>query len=181
MARVTNHITGGVHTGTLIMAGAIGYVGVGDDGGVTVQTGTPAPQDNDAELATITAELRTELDRPGPRLAVLTRGESAVVHALLTLLEGAVLELAPSAAAVTRLLAERVAEHGQPLAELPADADGLTQELNEPGPLLAVLTLGECTATYLLLAALPTLHPGLEPVTRSLAARISARSAEFGF
>ncbi|MEW1760355.1 hypothetical protein AB0393_28075 [Streptomyces cyaneofuscatus] len=181
MAKVTNSITGGVQTGTVIMTGTIGALRIDDAGRIEEMSPCAGPGGQDTELASITADLRTGLDRPGPRLAVLTRGECSVVHALLTLVEGAVLELAPVAAAVTGHLAERVAEHGEPLAELRAEAAALNRALDQRGPRLAVLSVGECAVAFQLLAALGPLRPDLQPVSRTVADRIAARSAEYDF
>ncbi|WP_328973584.1 hypothetical protein [Streptomyces sp. NBC_00239] len=180
MTRVTNSITGGVHTGTVIMAGTIGGLNIDTDRGVTSLTGVTHCGVRDSELASMLAEFTDELDRPGPRLAVLTRGESAVVHCLLTLVEGTATQLSPLAAALAARLAERVAEHDPALRDLAVDEAEFTAALDRPGPRLAVLTKGESAVAYALLAAAAEERSELEDVAEAVASRLSSRAREYG-
>ncbi|TGB05582.1 hypothetical protein [Streptomyces sp. MZ04] len=180
MARVINSITGGVHTGTVIMTGTLGSLNVDAKGGLTTLTGSGLPYGQDAELAAQATEFRFELDRSGPRLAVLTRGEAAVVHSLVTLVEGSATELAPFAAALAARLAERVAEYEPGLCDLAVPAEEFTAELDRPGPRLAVLTKGESAVAYGLLAAVDKVRRELDPVAETVASRLSARVREYG-
>jgi hypothetical protein len=179
VARVTNSITGGVQTGAVIMAGTIGGLSIDVDGGVTILSGSALPDSKDAELAATAAEFTAELDRPGPRLAVLTRGETAVVHSLITLVEGTATQLAPLAAALTGRLTERVTEYDPAVRELSVAAAEFTAQLDRPGPRLAVMTKGESSVAYGLLAAVAEVQPELDPVAETVASRLAARVREY--
>ncbi|MCX4826606.1 hypothetical protein OG883_44000 [Streptomyces sp. NBC_01142] len=174
LATRPNSITGGVQTGTVIMAGTIGGLNLDANDGITTLTGSP-----DGELDAMAAEFTVEFDRPGPRLAVLTSGETAAVHTLITLVEGTATQLAPLAAALTARLTERAAEYGPALRGLTVATAEFNVELDRPGPRLAVLTKGESRLAYALLAAVAGIRPDLDPVAETVASRLIARVREY--
>jgi hypothetical protein len=178
MTRVTNLITGGFQAGPTIMAGTIGNLNIDSDGRITTLSGSGAQGNEDAESGALSAEFRTELDRPGPRLAVLTRGEAAVVYSLSRFASDAATDLGPLAEALAARLSDRVAEHDASGRELAVPIREFRAELDQPGPLLAVLTKGECAVAYELLAAVAATYPDLDPIAKAVASRLSARVRE---
>lgn len=75
------------HTETVIMAGLIGgALKIDDDLIGEISSSCTRPGDQVSELASLTAELRAELGRPGPLMDVLALGEGAVVCQLLVAL-----------------------------------------------------------------------------------------------
>ncbi|MFF9785655.1 hypothetical protein [Streptomyces nigrescens] len=179
MVKVTNSITGGVHAGTTIMTGSIGSLNISADGGDTSLDGIADTITDDLELRELVAEFRAELDRPGPRLAVLTKGESAVVHALLSLVgKNPTAELGLIAEEVAGRLSSRVKEYGATEAELVVEVVEFRAELDRPGPRLAVLTKGESAVVYGLLALVAGIRPDLDPIAEEVAERLAERVLE---
>ncbi|MGI5353041.1 hypothetical protein ACQEU8_33405 [Streptomyces sp. CA-250714] len=83
---VTNSISGGVHHGVTIQGGDLSSVDLSSDGTNVTINGRAVRATTEPEVQDqLVADLREDLDRPGPRLAVLTKGESAAVSTLLSL------------------------------------------------------------------------------------------------
>lgn len=109
---VINSITGGVHHGVTIQGGDFANLDFASDGtNVSINGHTVSSDASSEDTAAQVAELRAELDRPGPRLAVLTKGESAAVYALLALVAGTHPDLDPIAEELAGRISARVKEH----------------------------------------------------------------------
>ncbi|WP_274558122.1 hypothetical protein [Streptomyces spiramyceticus] len=112
MTRLTNSISGGVHHGVTIQGGDFANLDFASDGtNVSINGRTATPDSDPQDTAAQVAELRAELDRPGPRLAVLTKGESAAVYALLALVAGTHPELDPIAEELAGRISTRAKEY----------------------------------------------------------------------
>ncbi|MER8119174.1 hypothetical protein [Streptomyces sp. NPDC094031] len=178
MTRVSNLITGGLQAGPTITAGTIVNLNIDSEGRVTTLRGSCPQSTEDAESGALAAEFRTELDRPGPRLAVLTQSEAAVVYSLSRFAGDVATDLDPLAEALATRLSDRVAEYGASGHGLAVPIREFRTELDRPGPLMAVLTQGECAVAYGLLAAVAAAYSDLDPIAKAIASRLSARMRE---
>ncbi|MEU3351319.1 hypothetical protein [Streptomyces sp. NPDC037389] len=96
---VTNNISGGTIGGPVIQSG----------GNVVIHHGTPASPRRTSTAAT--GQLRAQMDREGPRLALTTRGEAEALAIILARVAEEMPDFAATAVELRRRLLGRLAEH----------------------------------------------------------------------
>lgn len=174
MASVTNNVSGRVVPGLLIQGDNMN-IAFTAGGTRVVHSEEPTPSPKPAgELNAF----RTRINERGPRLAVLTKGEAGVAFGLLALATGVSGELDDAAGELASRISARLQEYGEGKRTAEAGPTTLRGQIDQPGPRLAVLTMGEAGVTFALLAMVTGLGRDLDGVAGELANRLSARLRE---
>lgn len=104
-----DNISGSGRVGVAIQGANIGVVTDGRD--VTVNGIRTMPTAPATEIRDEVAKLRAQVGQPGPRLALLTKGEAGAVYAMLAVVAGISPELDAVAEELANRLSARIKEH----------------------------------------------------------------------